>query len=129
MGTVFTLGYATRGSEDMLAALMQNPSVILIDIRLSPKSRFHPRFRGSVLAQRFGNQYHHIPELGNLNYRDHALPIMLADPAAGLSSVGFWLQRGYAVCLLCACSQPGSCHRSVVAGLLQQRYGCEIAHL
>ncbi|GCF08089.1 DUF488 domain-containing protein [Dictyobacter arantiisoli] len=130
MSKVFTLGYAARKADEQLDKLMVDPSMILIDIRLSPKSRFHPRFRGPALAQRFGNQYHHVRELGNLNYQDHALPIVLADAPGGLSLVSFWMERGYPVCLLCACSNAASCHRSVVARLLQEKfvYDCEVVH-
>jgi hypothetical protein len=33
--------------------------------------------------QRYGPAYVHVPALGNLHYRDHRLPIVLADAPAG----------------------------------------------
>jgi len=108
---------------------MADGSVVLVDVRLRPVSRFRPAYRRSVLEQCFGVRYHHVPQLGNVNYRDHSLSIILADQDGGLPLVVRWLEQGYAVCLLCACSRVTSCHRVVVARLLQERCLCEVVDL
>jgi uncharacterized protein (DUF488 family) len=129
LSLLYTLGYAAAGANERLGALMADGSAVLVDVRLSPASRFHPTYRRQVLEQRFGARYHHVPQLGNVNYRDHSLPMILADAESGLPLVVSWLEREGAVCLLCACSRVTSCHRLVVARLVSARCSCEVLHL
>lgn len=128
LSKLYTLGYAAAGADERLDELMRDASMTLVDIRYHPASRYRPQYRKSALEQRFDVRYCHVPELGNVNYRDSTLPIVLADTAAGLSCVLFWLERGYSVCLLCACADARACHRSVVARLVQERCSCEVVH-
>ena len=129
MTQVYTLGYAAAGAASCLEALMTDPAMTLIDIRFRPASRFSPTFRRAALQQRFAQRYCHVPELGNSNFADRSLPIVLADVTVGLSSVLFWLERGYPICLLCACAHVESCHRGVVAQMIVERFPCPITHL
>src|SRR5262249_10979888 len=117
INNIYTLGYAAKGAEARLAELMTKPMMILVDIRLSPRSRFHPAFQQTALVQCYPGRYHHVPTLGNLNYKDRAQGIQLVNPALGLATVRAWLNRGYVVCLLCACANVETCHRATVARL------------
>lgn len=128
MTQVYTLGYAAAGAASCLEALMTDPAMTLIDIRFRPTSRFSPAFHRTVLEQRFGQRYCHVPQLGNINYADRSQPIVLADATVGLSLVLFWLERGYSACLLCACAHVESCHRRVVAQMIFERFPCQITH-
>lgn len=128
-GRLYTFGYTVRGADVRLAELMTDPLMTLLDIRRSPRSRYRPSFRRSSLEQQFPARYYHVPELGNVNYADRTLPIVLVDASAGLRALRFWLERGYSVCLLCACAHLEDCHRRVVAELVTEQYPCEVVHL
>jgi uncharacterized protein (DUF488 family) len=119
MSTLYTLGYAARDALIRLDVLMRQAHVELVDIRFSPRSRFFPAVRQQALQDRFGERYHHLPALGNVNYRDRSLPIVLHDEGRGLSSLLVLLDRGSSVCLLCSCAHVETCHRRVVAELVR----------
>ena len=126
--TLYTLGYLQHGSMARLEKLVAD-KVMVLDIRLSPRSRWYAWSR-KQLIERFGNSYHHIPELGNVNYRSAELPVKLASEFDGLWSVLFWLvNNGSDVCLLCACVDVSVCHRRVVADLVQAQCSCTVVHL
>ena len=129
MPRLYTLGYAAKDAATQLITVMAiEPHMRLIDIRYRPTSRFYPVFGKSALRRRFGERYFHVGSLGNVNYRDHSLPMVLLDAKNGLSLVSFLLER-YPVCLLCACAHVETCHRLVVARLLSERVSCEVVHL
>ena len=116
---VVTLGYAQRGASERLEAfLCLQEKVCVVDIRLSPRSRWNPIWNKNALIERTGERYLHLPELGNRNYNQPGEPIVLADPVKGLESLLGLLQDGFAVLLLCACKEYGRCHRKVVYDLL-----------
>ena len=115
---IYTFGYARRDSMPLLTRLVERLPVKVVDIRLSSYSRFLPEFRHGPLRERFGDRYLHVPDLGNLNYRDHTLPIVIANCERGLRVVLDLLLENWSVCLLCACSRVEKCHRLVVANML-----------
>ena len=126
--TLYTLGYLQHDSMARLEKLVAD-NVIVLDIRSSPRSRWYAWSR-KRLIERFGNSYHHVPELGNVNYRSAELPVKLANEFDGLWSVLFWLvNKGYDVCLLCACADVLVCHRRVVAELVRAASSCQVVHL
>ncbi len=129
MPNVYTLGYAAPGAAEKLDQLMTDPAMTLLDIRLRPVSRWYPAFCKASLERRFSWQYFDVPELGNLNYRDRSLPIVLARSSEGLEFVLGLLRFDRPVCLLCACKDVESCHRSFVARLVQEQFSCEVVHL
>ncbi len=112
---VYTLGYVERGAKERLERLCERYRVKVVDVRLSPRSRFLSDWRQGALQKRLGERYVHVPELGNVNYRDRSLPIEIADFEKGSAIVLDLLYQGWSVCLLCACSDVWSCHRLVVA--------------
>ncbi|TMC15488.1 MAG: DUF488 domain-containing protein [Chloroflexi bacterium] len=118
---LFTLGYMASGADEKLMQLIADPAFMLVDIRTSAFSRFRPAYRRDALVRRCGNQYLHVPQLGNVNYRDRDLPVVLADPSVGLPYVLCLLDSGYSVCLLCGCAHVQTCHRQVVSDLLLAR--------
>ncbi len=115
MPQVYTLGYAAPGSEERLLQLMSDVSMVLVDIRLCARSRWYHQWTKRRLQERFGERYVHVPELGNVNYRQRGQPVMLRDAEAGLQRVRDLLGAGYSVVLLCACVRYDRCHRSLVA--------------
>lgn len=120
LGTLYTLGYAARGSAEVLKELMTSSEVLLVDIRLRPRSRWWPVWNKKQLRERWGSRYTHEKQLGNLNYRDRSLPVQLVGPhveeaIAGLATL---LVQGYSVVLMCACRDYDTCHRKVVAEMV-----------
>ncbi len=128
MRAVYTLGYARADALDVAEELVQQ-GVRLVDIRLSPRSRWYPAWHRAALEQRFGERYVWVQALGNRNYRDRRLPVELASERVGVGLVCWWLAKED-VCLVCACADWRTCHRRVVAELVQaQVQRCQVVHL
>ena len=121
-GTLYTFGYATLGAAAELEQVMHDASVLLIDIRLRPQSRWWPVWNKQQLRARWGSRYTHEKKLGNDNYRERSLPVVLHGPAPEQSIAGIaaLVQHGYSIVLLCACKDYETCHRKVVAEMIQQ---------
>ena len=119
-GKVYTIGYAADGSVQLLEQVMSDPAMLLIDIRLVPRSRWFVQWNKKQLVQRWGNRYRHERRFGNLNYKNRRKPIELRDAAGGIAFLVELLQAGYSVVLLCACVQYDACHRKLVADLVAQ---------
>ena len=124
---VYTLGYSQPGARLVLDTLIWHEGWLLVDIRHAPVSTW-PDWTQRALLQRYGPAYLHLPALGNLHYRDHRLPIVLADAPTGIRSVMRSVDDGRHCLLLCACKDYRACHRAVVARLLQQA-GVPVTHL
>ena len=88
---------------------------LVVDVRISPFSRFQPDFIGKRMAANLGEGYLHIPEWGNPRRKEGVLAI--ADFSAGLSKA--LATRAQKILLLCACKYPEKCHRSLLVKLLQ----------
>lgn len=108
----FTFGYQGQKSEELLAAVNEMGAV-LCDIRLVPYSRWQPAWNKRNLQVLFGDSYQHIPQLGNLNYKNGG-PLAIADMEAGLQMVLDLLEQ-QPVVLMCVCRNTVSCHRLQVA--------------
>jgi Active DUF488-N3 subclade len=124
---VYTLGYSQPGARLVLDTLIWHEGWLLVDIRHAPVSTW-PDWTQRALLQRYGPGYMHLPALGNLHYRDHRLPIVLADAPSGVRSVLQTVDDGRRCLLLCACKDYRTCHREIVAQLLQQA-GVPVTHL
>ena len=119
-GKVYTIGYAADGSAQLLEQVMSDPAVLLIDIRLVPRSRWFPQWNKKQLVQQWGQRYRHERRLGNVNYKNKRKPIELCDAVGGIVFLVELLQAGYSIVLLCACVQYDACHRKLVADLVVQ---------
>lgn len=64
----YTLGYAGLTPEQLRAAVVQYDATLL-DVRLAARSPA-PQWRKSALVDLLGDRYHHLPALGNRNYRN-----------------------------------------------------------
>ena len=125
--SVYTLGYSQPGARLVLDTLIWHEGWLLIDIRHAPVSTWLD-WTQRALLQRYGPAYVHLPALGNLHARDHRLPIVLADAPTGIRSVVRTVDDGRRCLLLCACKDYRTCHREIVARLLQQA-GVPVTHL
>ncbi len=121
-GCVVPFGYACDSSMTKLIRLMQeDKKACIVDIRLAPRSQWHPGFNKVALAKRFPGRYVHIPELGNLHYRlqDRMKGIKLANPERGMERLMTGLKQGRTLILLCSCKDKG-CHRWTVVKRLSE---------
>lgn len=123
--TLFTLGYTGLKPEQILK-LAQDLGALVVDTRYSPRSRV-PQWTRKQLSERLGSHYQHQPSLGNINYKGDG-PIVINKPEEGIPQVASLLEK-QPVILLCVCKDCDTCHRKVVAELVQEFSGCEITHL
>ncbi len=120
-GTLYTLGYAAPGAHEQLDVLMEDPSMLLVDIRFAARSRWYRDWHKGRLVERWGPRYLHERRLGNVNYQHRRKPIELLDAEGGVAAVVELLRQGYSVLLLCACTDYQRCHRRLVAEMVAER--------
>ncbi|GHO97251.1 hypothetical protein KSF_072990 [Reticulibacter mediterranei] len=115
---VYPCGYSRDGA--LVHHLMaRNPRMLLIDTRLSPRSRL-PEWNRSALHTRYGKRYRWAGAfLGNRNYATSG-PITLAGPETGIAGLLRYTQEGHSLILLCGCHDYTRCHMQVIVSLLQQ---------
>lgn len=109
---VYTIGYTGRKPAD-IEKVVKDLDAILLDIRFSPYSRVS-HWMGYSLRAKFGDRYHHVKALGNANYKGGSVEIV--DYAAGRDTIE---SLDKPVILMCACGDPATCHRTVVAEMLR----------
>lgn len=120
--SIYTLGYAHWSAAEVERRL-HDLDAWLADVRHSPHTT-KPGFSKPELADRLGPRYAHVPEFGNVNYKDG--PVELAAPDDGIDRIR---TGGLPVVLMCGCASPAACHRQTVAELLCHRMGGTPTHL
>lgn len=135
LGKIHTFGYAAKGADSLLEQLMTNPKALIVDVRLSPHSRWRPCYNVNALFTRYNvdeqaslsasahtTRYVWLgATLGNKNY-DNDLPIELVNADEGLRQLTDILTRGRDIVLMCACSRYITCHRHVIVDLLRAQF-------
>lgn len=124
MFPLYTFGYSRKQPEE-LVTLTEQLDALVADIRFSPRSRI-PHWSGGRLAKLLGDRYHHLPALGNRNYKGG--PVDIVDLEGGMAQVAELLAR-QSVILLCACSDLHRCHRLLVAEAVAARSAVQVIHL
>jgi hypothetical protein len=122
LGQVFLIGTAAPSAESMVAQLMEDSSMLLIDIRYAARSRWFPWCNYKRLVARWSPRYTHERNLSNKHYKDADLPVELVAPAKSIVGAVDLLRKGLSLCLLCACRGDNeTCHcRTVIALLAEQ---------
>jgi len=119
-GVIYSLGYSQRGAPAQVGRLMQRERMLLLDTRYSPWSRWSPDWNRTTLQDRYGERYRWDKRLGNVNYQRHDYAIHLAEGhEQAVQEAARELCSGTSLILLCACADPRSCHRTLVAKLVQ----------
>ena len=126
MPTIFTTGYARLREPALLGLYAVELDAIVVDVRLSPWTRFNGWARRDLEA-RLGERYRWVEAFGNVNYREQGRP-RLKDPEAGVQQVAPLLEH-HNVILLCGCADPLTCHRHVVAETLSSATNCPVTDL
>lgn len=116
MNTVYTIGYNADWTVAGLHETVESLDALLFDIRYNPWSP-KVEWQKDNLQTAFGERYRHVRALGNANYRKGG-GIAIADLPLGLRDVA---AAGKPVVLLCACSSPANCHRTIIADRLRIR--------
>jgi uncharacterized protein (DUF488 family) len=119
IGTLYTIGYAHPTARPQIERLMQQEQTILLDIRSSPYSRW-ALWKKQALMHRYGQRYRWERRLGNLKYHHQEREIELAEGhRQAVEHVASMLFQGTSLILLCACKDARTCHRTLVAKLVQ----------
>lgn len=116
---IYTAGYQKFKSQAQFVELVTLLDAAVLDVRYSARSK-EVEWLGTRLAQALGRRYKHVRALGNVNYKHGDLaPIQIFDIRAGLEVIRQSQAKYENVVLLCACWQYTTCHRAVIAGLLE----------
>lgn len=110
---IYTIGYSGSSHEDLRRYIIAT-GAMLVDIRMSPNSKY-AQWRYEALLDGIGPEsYLHLPVLGNVNFKGG--PIRLKDPEAGAHAIAnIHYQWGRDVILMCGCYDVLRCHRKVAA--------------
>lgn len=123
--TIYTIGYENRTMAELVDEANRLKAVV-VDVRMRPFSRWSDWTKGR-LEDLLGERYRWVKGFGNENYAGG--PIDLSDPEEGLEEIADLIKKGRNVLLLCYEADPGRCHRTLVAELIAERFGCTIEHL
>jgi uncharacterized protein (DUF488 family) len=125
---IYTFGYQGF-TVDELAAKATELGAIVIDTRMSAWSK-SPEWQMKALAERLGwDGYRFFGKtFGNVNYKSQTAPIQLANVDEGLRLIAPFLEK-QPIVLLCGCWSFATCHRTVVAKAISERFGSEVIHL
>lgn len=112
----YSFGYQGLKPE-MVLSFLQDKDSLLFDVRLSPRSRI-PGWNGDDLRRLLQDKYHHVSNLGNVNYRGGSVKIRNMDAGVNLL-VRF--HRLHNIALMCVCRDHATCHRSHITRELISR--------
>ncbi len=120
IGTLYTLGYVHPDTAPRIERLMRQGNILLVDIRLQPRSRWSAAWTRRALTTRYGRRYVWEQRLGNIRYQRREARIQLAGGHMdAVREAAHLLLQGTSLILLCACQDARTCHRSLVAKLIQ----------
>lgn len=144
MPLLATIGYEGASLDGFIAALIAARVDILVDVRAVPWSR-RSEFAKPALSRAVaeaGLSYRHMAALGNpkrgreaakAGHRESFAAIyaaQLATPAAEADLAAIAALAATSLpCLMCYEKDPASCHRSMIADRMAERYGMTVKHL
>lgn len=115
MKTIYTLGYSNF-TIDQISQIVKVTDSVLVDVRLRAWSR-NPDYCKSRIMAVFGERYLHVPEFGNVNYKDRSAPQVIKDFDGGLHRLS---EINSNVILMCVCPNLAVCHRSILSYRMRQ---------
>jgi uncharacterized protein (DUF488 family) len=142
---VFTIGYEQSRPEAVLRALTRAKVQILVDTRAVAASRkpgFSKRQFAAALDEH-GIAYVHLQKLGtpadgraaaragrmDALWRIYDKHLKTHDAIEAMDELLALIGSGKRVCLLCFERDPAQCHRSRIAGIVQERTGVAVDDL
>ena len=145
MPKLFTIGYEKAKPDAVLGELKRAKVKLLVDTRAVAASR-RPGFSKRQLAASLDAQdiaYVHLQKLGTpvegreaarggdlkMLWRIYAKHLKTPDAKAAMEELLALVEAGKPVCLLCYERDPGHCHRSRIADIVQERTGASVTDL
>ena len=113
--TIYFWGYTGHKPTD-LQELVAETGAEVVDARTSPYSR-NPTWNQSRLLCLTGVQYHHMPALGNPNYKNGG-PLAIKDMATGIEFID---ALDCPIIIMCMCKDADECHTSLIQAELDRR--------
>lgn len=143
--TLFTIGYEQATPAAVLGELKRARVKLLVDTRAVAASR-RPGFSKRQLAAALDEQgiaYLHLQKLGtpadgrqaarsgdlDTLWRIYNRHLKTPDAVEAMDELMFVVRSGRPVCLLCYERDPGHCHRSRIAEIVQERAGVKVRNL
>jgi uncharacterized protein (DUF488 family) len=120
MHEIYSFGYGSHKAVE-LAGWVRKHNAVLVDARYSPTSR-DEQWRKTNLKELLADQYVHMQELGNKNFK--GTEIQIADLTAGMLKVHALLQNRPVV-IMCACWNRATCHRTLIIRQMVEEWHCE----
>lgn len=118
MHNLYDLGYSEI-TPDMLKLVAKTLNAIVVDARISPRSR-NPGWRQGALENLLHENYTHVKALGNVNYKGG--PVEIVDLEAGMKVLNQIL-LSQPVIIICVCKDRERCHRFNVVTEFEKEYG------
>lgn len=152
LAPIFTLGHSNLEIDIFLNLLQRHAIQLMVDIRSTPYSRFHPQFNRTALSQavetagieyRFAGQhlggrptdpacYRNgvVPSGKDEIHRQLDYPLVMARPwyQAAIRELVEWAQARRLV-ILCAEEDPAHCHRQRLVTQSLLALGVEVRHI
>lgn len=110
----YTTGYTGRDFND-LTPLLESLDAILIDVRISPTSRYF-EWREAYLKLLLKDKYRHVIQLGNRRFRESKVSIQNLELGIKILS-----ELKTNAVLFCGCAELKLCHRFVILNELRKR--------
>lgn len=141
--TIYTIGYAGFSREAFIAVLKKYSITVLIDVRSSPFSAFHPEYNKDVLetilhsngiyyrnyAKEFGARQNDTKLYSSSGCLDFEKVTETTDFQNGLRKLCYSMEQGYVPVLMCAEIKPIDCHRSILVSKAFHECGCNVVHI
>ena len=142
---LWTLGHSNRSLEATAALLREHGVARLLDVRTLPRSRHNPQYNAEALRSSLpdaGIAYAHLSALGGMRkprkdsvnlgwreegFRGYADHMQTPEFERALAELMAMAGRE-SVAVMCAETDPGHCHRSLLADALSVR-GVEVRHI
>jgi uncharacterized protein (DUF488 family) len=128
---VHTVGHGARSAAAFVSLLLEARIDLLVDVRAYPASRRHPHFSHAPLADtlaqagiRYDWQGAGLGGMRKGGYAAHMETPLFIDAARVLIVAS----SKASLCIMCAETDPGDCHRSYIADWLVAR-GERVVHL
>jgi len=114
---IYMIGYSNF-EPSQIKQIADELNGVIFDVRLRAFS-YTTAYCKSKLVELLGNRYRHIPQWGNVNYKDRSLPFRIADFYGGLE---IFEHESRPVILMCTCKNFLNCHRFILVSRIGGQY-------
>lgn len=140
---IYTIGYTAFKIEDFILVLKKYNIDCIIDVRSSPFSRFYSDYNKLELMSRLKNEkilyYNFTNEFGarqtnriyyhSEGYLDFNKFLNSDNFKSGVNKIKNGIKKGFVLCLMCAETDPITCHRSIMIGRGLKNNDIKVNHI